>query len=147
MPKWALTLVTLLLMLQTLPPLPLGTVVMWMGVLRMGVLRSPRVTSARGARRLSQPQQQPGCHRQPASAVGTELCKGEELWGRPRDGEARPPLPPWPFLLPVEGTLCSAPAGAKTPSSTRDGSRTSPSLPRLRDQGQGWTSRHTAVGM
>lgn len=55
-PLWALTLVTLLLtllMLQT--PLPL----LGMVVMRMGVLRSPRVTSTRGARR-TQGLPQPG---------------------------------------------------------------------------------------
>lgn len=106
------TLLLMLLMLQTLLTL-LGTVVM-----RMGVLRSPRVTSARGSRGMRgllqpgmlspAPRERllPGClaaarilPQRWALSSGT----GEGLWGQPRDKEARPPSPPWLILLTKEG--------------------------------------------
>lgn len=107
-PSGALTLVTLLvtlLTLQTLPPL-LGMV-----VTRIGVLRSPRVTSARGVRGmwgLSQPQPSrlspaPGDRLRPGCLAAARILPqrwalssgtGERLWEQPRDGEASPPSPP-----------------------------------------------------
>lgn len=100
---WALTLMTLLLtllMLQT--PLPL----LGMVVMRMGVLRSPRVTSAGGVggmQDLCQPSRLspapgerlwPDCCTHPDQWWAPSSDIGEGLWGQPRDGEARPPSAP-----------------------------------------------------
>ena len=125
-PFWALTLVTLLLMLEKLLTL-LGTVVM-----RIGVLRSPRVTSTRGMRGTQGlPQPQPGRFSYtPGERLWTGCLAaartlpqqwalnsgtGEGLRVQPRDKETRPLSHPGSSSSRHERVLSSAPAGAKTP--------------------------------
>lgn len=68
---WALTLVTLLLILLMLQML---LTLLGMVVMRMGVLRRPRVTSARGARGMWGLTQPTGSGPQLGSGSGWTIC-------------------------------------------------------------------------